>query len=106
MVVQVDQQLAVLHQPLVEPGAVLAVDRDDLIADGGLPLAHRSIVSMWASGTRPLVRRSALEDRRSDSTGRPCPHPVGHPTADWEASAEQDYCGGDAMVIPRQIGEI
>lgn len=40
MVVQVEEQVAVLPQPLLEPGAVLVVELDDIVADGSLGLAH------------------------------------------------------------------
>ncbi len=66
---QVDQQLAILHQPLVEPGAALDVDCDDLIADGG---------SIWLVlhgidvGERtPPCPSDGSQSRRSDSTRRP-----------------------------------
>ena len=40
MVVEVKEQVAVLTQPLLEPGALLIVEFDDLVGDGPLSLAH------------------------------------------------------------------
>lgn len=45
MVVEIGEQLAVLPQPLVEPGTVLNVELDSFLADDRLYLAHVSIVS-------------------------------------------------------------
>ena len=40
MVVEVEEQVAVLPQPLLEPGALLVVEFDDFLGDGPLDLAH------------------------------------------------------------------
>ena len=44
MVVKIGEQLAVLPQPLVEPGTVLDVELDSFLADDRLHLAHVCIV--------------------------------------------------------------
>ncbi len=54
MVVEIGEQLAVLPQPLVEPGTVLDVELDSFLADYRLHLAHVSIRS--AASAKPATR--------------------------------------------------
>jgi hypothetical protein len=49
MVVEIGEQLAVLPQPLVEPGTVLDVELDSFLADDRLHPAHVSIVPAAAA---------------------------------------------------------
>jgi hypothetical protein len=45
MIVQVDEELAVLAKALVEPSTVLGVEGDGFVAHGGLQLAHPLMLS-------------------------------------------------------------
>jgi hypothetical protein len=52
MVVEIEEQLAVLTQPLLEPGALFFVEFDDLVDDGPLGLAHRSTLRVQTTVLR------------------------------------------------------
>lgn len=54
MVVEIGEQLAVVPQPLVEPGTVLDVELDSFLADDRLHLAHVSIVLAAAKPATPF----------------------------------------------------
>lgn len=63
MVVEIGEQLAVLPQPLVEPGTVLDVELDSFLADDRLHLAHVSILT--AASTKPATAGPWQKDRRA-----------------------------------------
>ena len=61
MVVEVKEQVEVLTQPLLEPGALLIVEFDDLLGDGPLNLAH---------GLQDTRRRPCSGRAQAVATGR------------------------------------
>ncbi len=46
MVVEINEQLAVLLQPLVEPGALLVIELDEVVIEGSIHLAHALHVTL------------------------------------------------------------
>ena len=54
MVLQVAEELAVLAQPLLEPGALIGVEFEALLRKRPLCLAHDSMVPASPSGVAPL----------------------------------------------------
>ena len=60
MVVEVKEQVAVLPQPLLEPGTLLLVEFDDFLGERPLDLAHVSRIRLCAG---PLALNRARCDR-------------------------------------------
>ena len=70
MVVEIGEQLAVLPQPLVEPGTVLDVELDSFLADDRLHLAHVSILT--AASAKPATAGPAGGRRNRRARASTC----------------------------------
>lgn len=71
MIVQVEEQVAALPQPLLEPGALLLVEFNDFLVDGPLDLAHTSRIPA-RPGARCVWLPAAYGSRAARSSERRC----------------------------------
>jgi len=79
MVVQVSEQIAVLPQPLLEPGTVVVVELDDLLVNRPFDLAHVLQITPARSGRgrggriKPDLALSSSGSGRGTRCSRPGP---------------------------------